>query len=186
MAKKTVKYNDFIERSFAQNEFVQLHGKFIDNYDYTQRPKLLEEIKKDAVGGDPIAQDFLAYLYKEGVDRIIPENFTKQLRWQILSGANGNEFAISKLQFYFGFAFDQIVYDDDFGLIKYKLGLDQYNYIYKLGKEICQELVKKLAIDPKVLNSEKDVLLPYRPELFRDFRRAIDESLPSLIENLKK
>src|SRR5699024_2717212 len=113
-------------------------------------------IKNDAKAGDAVAQDVLAYFYKDGIEYNLREDYRKYLFWEFLAGANGNEFAIEKLQFFFSYAYDTIVDNEDFGYIKYLNDIDEFNYIGIIGQYICDELVSAFNIDEKSLADEED------------------------------
>ena len=147
--------------------------------------ELFDEAVKKAGDGDAIMQDIVAYYYKSGVERLLDENYKKYMEFEILSGANGNEFAIEKLQFFFGNAYDQIVNHPDFPKIKYYNGIDEYNYILIIGQRLCKELVEKLGISAETLAKTTDTFAPYKPEYFRDYRKAVDQVIPLTIDKMK-
>lgn len=144
------------------------------------------EVKDGAREGDAVLQDVLAYYYKDGYPGWLYENYKRYMDWEILAGANGNKFAIDKLQFFMSYAYDEIVEDDLFPKIKYYNKIDEYNYIYIIGQKICEELATKLNLDAQTLAAEKDTYLPYAPEYFRDYRRAVDEIVHLVITKMSE
>lgn len=184
-----MEYKDFYERSLAMQEFKVLRNKLndaIDNPRGESFSSAFNKIKQEAREGDVVAQDVLAYFYRDGAGRALQEDYVKYMHWEILAGANGNMFAIDKLQFFMGYAYDTIVNHEDFGLMKYKCKIDEYNYLFVIGQKICEELVEKLGITAQQLLEERDRYNPYRPEYFRDLRKAVDNALPQVIEKMKK
>ncbi len=176
-----------IPRKEAYAEFLEWREKLNSAQDSRAKfEKLFEEAIKGAGEDDAIMQDVVAYYYKNGVERLLDEDYKKYMDWEILSAANGNEFAIEKLQFFMGYAYDQIVESKEFPKIKYYNGINEYNYIQIIGQELCMELVNKLSLSSEVLAKARDVFLPYRPEYFRDYRKAIDEVLPIVIEKMSQ
>ncbi len=174
-----------IARKDAYSKFIEWREKINKVSDYRVKfYPLFDEAVKLASEGDPCMQDVVAYYYKSGVDRLLDEDYKKYMNWEILAGANGNEFAIEKLQFFMGYAYDQIVQDGLFPKIKYYNGIDEYNYIYIIGRELCIALAEKLEINETTLSKLKDGYLPYKPEYFRDYRKAVDEVLPLVIEKM--
>ena len=176
-----------ISRKDAYSKFLEWREKI--NKSSVSRSNfypLFEEAVKMAGEGDPCLQDVVAYYYKSGVDRLLDEDYKKYMNWEILAGANGNEFAIEILQFFMGYAYDQIVESKEFPKIKYYNKIDEYNYIYIIGQQLCKALVEKLELNEDALSKIKDVHLPYRPEYFRDYRKAIDYVLPSVIEKMSQ
>lgn len=183
-----MQYNDFYDRKRGMEEFKILRGKLnncLSNPREESFANVFSKIKTEAGKGDVVAQDVVAYFYRDGAPGYLRENYLNYMYWEILSASNGNKFAIDKLQFFMGYAYDQIVDDNDFGLMKYRCKIDEFNYIYIIGQRICEQLVKDLEIDGKALSEQRDVYLPYRPEHFRDLRRAIDKALPVVMENMK-
>ncbi len=179
-----------IEREKAFKGFMDMRAKVNNSLDYYTGPKsffaIFDNIKKEAGKGDAISQDILAYYYKSGIEDFLYEDYTKYLKWELLSGANGNSFAIEKLQFLFGYAYDSIVAHEDFPLIKYLNNIDEYNYIVIIGQIICDQVVKHLNLDEKALAEEEDNGDEFRAEVFRDYRKAIDSCMDSIIKQLKK
>ncbi len=179
-----------LDRDEAFKSFLAARSKVNASLDYIRGEKsftvVFSQFKTQASKGDAIAQDIVAYYYKNGVKYFLDENFTKYLKWEILAGANGNSFAIEKLQFLFGYAYDTIVDHEDFPQIKYYNDIDEYNYIYIIGQVICDKLVKFLELDEKSLALEKDEGDEYRPEVFRDFRKAIDACLDDVISTMRE
>ncbi len=179
----------FIPRQEGYQKFLEWREKLNKAEDeYSQEQgfnALFDKAVKTACEGDAILQDVVAYYYKRGVGRRLYEDYQKYIHWEILSASAGNEFAIEKLQFFLGYAYDQVVAHPEFPKIKYYNGIDENNYIYIIGQKLCEQLVEDLNIDAVALARTKDEYLPYRPEYFRDFRRAIDMALPVVIEQMK-
>jgi hypothetical protein len=179
-----------IDRDKTFEGFMNLRAKVNNSLDYFSGPKsffnVFDSIKKDAGNGDAISQDVLAYYYKSGIEDFLYEDYTKYLKWELLSGANGNSFAIEKLQFLFGYTYDSIVAHEDFPLMKYLNDIDEYNYIVIIGQVICDEVVKHLELDEKTLAEEEDSGDEFRAEVFRDYRKAIDACMENIIKRLKK
>ncbi len=175
-----------IEREKTFNGFIEARREINSSVDGYAFPAVFESYKKKAAEGDVVAQDVLAYYYKEGVRGYLRENYSKYLKWEILSGANGNSFAIEKLQFLFGYAYDYLVGHEDFAYIKYLNDIDEYNYIPVMGQFICAKLVEKMELDEKSLALEREQGDPYRAEVYRDVRKAIDEILDYVVAEMKK
>lgn len=180
---------ELIKKNDAYKAFLSLRRALLkctdDRYESENFYELLAKTKKDALAGDPIAQDFLSYLYKSGVDYFLHENYTKYIDWSFLAGANGNAFAIEKLQFLFSYAYDTIVEDKDFGLIKYLNNIDEYNYIGIIGQVICDELVKELNLTPELVDKLPDKHEGINSSSFTGVRKSIDAIIPKVIERMK-
>lgn len=174
-----------IKRAEAFSKFIEWRKKInAASENRSEFDSLFGEAVKKAGKGDAVMQDVVAYYYKSGVDRMLNENYKKYLDFEILSGAQGNEFAIEKLQFFLGYAYDQIVAHEDFPKIKYFNGIDEYNYISIIGQRICAALVEKLGLNSETLAKTTDDYDPYAPEYFRDYRKAVDEVIPQVIKDM--
>lgn len=147
--------------------------------------ELFAETKVKAGEGDLVAMDILAYYYKTGVPNLLPENYDKYLKWEIVSAARGNELAIEKLQFLLGYAYTAIMESEDYETIAYKNDIDDYNVMYVIGKNVCKMLVKEMSIFPTDMANEKDEYKPYTQEQFVIFRKTIDEIIPKTIDFMK-
>lgn len=182
-------YKDFFERKRGLEEFKALRNKVnqaVENPRGASFNEVFSNIKKQAGRGDVVAQDVVAYFYRDGILRMLREDYVKYMYWEILSAAGGNKFAIDKLQFFLGYAYDFIVRHKDFGIMMHKNKIDEENYIYIIGQKICEKLTQELNIAPQALSESKDIYNPYRPEHFRDLRKTIDKVLPDVIESMKK
>ncbi len=180
---------EFISRQISYNKFIEWRSKLnraLESFSSDASfSKLFSEAISQATEGDAIMQDVVAYYYKTGAERQLSEDYLKYMKWEILAGANGNEFAIEKLQFFLGYAYDQIVASPEFPKIKYYNNINERNYISIIGQKICEALVKTLDINADMLSKMRDIFQPYRPEYFRDLRRAVDEVIPKVIDEMK-
>lgn len=175
-------------RQEAYDKFIDLRAKVhksLEGRGANSFARVFQGIKNDAKAGDAVAQDVLAYFYKDGIEYNLREDYRKYLFWEFLAGANGNEFAIEKLQFFFSYAYDTIVDNEDFGYIKYLNDIDEFNYIGIIGQYICDELVSAFNIDEKSLADEEDNGSRFSPALFNEVRKKIDEITPKVIERMK-
>lgn len=183
-----MKLEDFYDRKRAFEEFKIMRNRLnevLENPRGQSFITLFKNLKEQAKNGDVVAQDVVAYFYRDGVRRYLGEDYMKYMSWEIISAANGNKFAIDKLQFFLGYAYDEIVGHQDFGLIKYKNGIDEYNYIYIIGQKLCEQLMEELGLNAQTLAESLDRVNPYRPEYFRDLRTTVDNAIPKVIEKMK-
>lgn len=182
------KRQPFIEYQVALEGFTNERKKL--NEYISKNPKMFiqrfEELKKNALEGDIIAMDVLAYYYKFGVKNLLPENYMRYISWELISSARGNQLAIEKLQFLIGYACDEIIACDDFETIKYKNDITQNNLLYVLGKAVSKILVKDfLKAYPIDLVELEDNYAPFKQDVYVTLRRYIDESVPKTIAFLK-
>ena len=180
---------EFLPREKASEKFLEWRKKLNEIQNHYSKNKnfktLFEEVKEGAAEGDVVMQDVLSYYYKTGVQGHLQEDYKKYMEWSFISGANGNEFAIDKLQFFLSYAYDEIVEHPDFGKIKYYNDIDEYNYLYIIGQKLCEQIVGQLKINQQELSKTSDIYRPYRPEYFRDYRKALDAAIPLTINIMK-
>ena len=184
-----MEYNDFIRRKDAYNSFKELrkilNGSIASPKDWKKSFKeMFDEVGVLAMENNSIAQDVMSYYYKDGVDGIIDENYDQYMQWAILAGANGNEFAIEKLQFYLNYAMQEITDNEQLGKIMLINGINENNYLYILGNLLCEGVVDELGISPKKLVSEPPRKQEYSLERLRVYRSALDKALPRVLEYL--
>lgn len=184
-----MEYNDFIKRKDAYNSFKELRKILNGSISSPQEWKKTFKEMFDEVGGlamenNSIAQDVLSYYYKDGVEGQLEENYDQYMQWAILAGANGNEFAIEKLQFFLNSAVQDIVDSDQLAKILMVNGIDEQNYIYILGNLLCEGIVDELKLEPKKLVDAPQVKTEYSLERQRVYRRALDACLPKVMEYL--
>ena len=173
-------FDGFMERREKVNKSVDIfEGE--DSFLY-----VFSHLKVDAARGDGIAADVLAYFYRNGIEGYITENYMNYICWELLAGAWGNSFAIEKLQFLFGYAYDAIIDHVDFPLIKKINQINETNYIPKIGQHLCVQMVEKMKLDPEALALVRDEDDRYKPEYFRDIRKTIDSCLDGVVEAMKK
>lgn len=176
----------------ANEEFLKLRNR-IDKLIEQTPPDQLDEvfaeefgkIYTDAVLGDLVAQDYLGYIFKRGKDNLVPENIEISMKWQILAAANGNNLSIDRLQIFLNFAYDEIVYQDDFAMIKYKNDLDENNYTYIIGRLICEAIVDDLQIKPLEIIKDVPDVLPFNSASMRVFDMARNRAIKIVLRYLR-
>lgn len=142
-------------------------------------PELWEEIKQKALYDSVIAMDVLAYFYKTGIPKLLPENYERHVAWQFLSAARGNKLALDKIQFLITHAVDQIAEHEKFDDMVYLNDITEENINHVLGKALCKVLVGDfLKAFPIDLVKLKDEYVPYSQEAFINLRKMIDDAVP--------
>lgn len=179
----------FIKKNDAYSGFTQLREVLNDSLEnphkYTKSfIDMFVDVGTLAMEGNCIAQDLMAYYYKNGVKGYIPENFDLYMRWEILAAANGNEFAIEKLQFFLNYAFDTIADNPNLSQILYQNDIDEKNYVHVLGNLLCEGIVDDLQITTKKLIDDQNKESKYSPEKLRELQRALDRALPNVLNFL--
>jgi len=177
---KTDAYAGFVEMRKLLNDVLQNPTDYNKDFD-----DVFAEIGVLAMSGNPIAQDLMSYYYKNGIPNHIPENYDQYMKWAILAGANGNEFALEKLQFFLNYGLTELLSDEkQLNQILSKNGINEDNYLYILGNLICEGIVDEMNISAQALIEEKPRTVKYSPEKLRVFKRQIDKVLPRIKEYL--
>lgn len=184
-----MEYNDFIRRKDAYNSFRELrkilNGSIASPQDWKKSfSEMFAEVGALAMENNCIAQDVLSYYYKDGVEGALEENYDQYMQWEILSAANGNEFAIEKLQFFLNYAMQEIVDNEKLDKILALNGIDENNYMYILGNLLCEGVVDELGLSPKKLVDAPAKKQEYSLERMRVYRTALDKALPKVLKYL--
>lgn len=174
--KKFVEMRKNFQKTFQKADFLAKEETFNSLYD---------NICISAVDGDVVAQDFLAYLNKKGWGNFLPINMDASMRWQILSGANGNGFAIEKLTIFLSFAVDKILSVEDIKEIAERNEIFQENYQYILGRLLCEGIVDELNINARDMIKETPREVPQTPKVMHVFDNAREEAIPRVLKYLR-
>ncbi len=182
-------YKNFIRKKDAYAWFLDTRNVLNDIYENPQDfDKSFEEAFADvgalAMSGNSIAQDVLSYYYKKGIGTHVNENYDLYMQWSILAAANGNEFAIEKLQFFLNYAFTELISSEDLEKILTKNKINEKNYLYVLGNLICEGLVDELQITPEKLVKIANTKSLYSPQKLRSYKKKIDIALPKILSYL--
>lgn len=132
------------------------------------------------------AQDYLGYLYKLGLGDFIPANYTMSMDWQFMSGSNGNPLTIDRLKIFFTRSYDEIFEMENAQNILAKNEIFGDNYVFELGKLLCDAMVDELGLSADELASRKVVYEPGNIQLTQKYEQARVKATRSVIEYLKK
>lgn len=178
-------YKDFTDRDVAYKGFVELRKQILDSVDSDKFNDLFTDLCARAMANDCIAQDVVAYFFNKGIpDKLLP-NYENYMSWQILAGANGNEFSLDKLEFFINTALEFIVNDRE--IIAEALrrkNITKDNALYVISNLICEGIADELKLDPKKLVNFKQIASTYTPEKNRPFLDAVTTCLPNVINYL--
>ena len=174
--KKFVEMRKNFQKSYAKADFLAKEETFNNLYD---------NICINAVDGDVVAQDFLAYLNKKGWGDYLPVNMDASMRWQILSAANGNGFAIEKLTIFLSFAIDKILGVEDIKEIAERNDIFQENYQYILGRLLCEGIVDELGINARDMIKEVPKEVEQTARIMHVFDNAREEAIPRVLKFLR-
>lgn len=146
---------------------------------------VFNDICLDASKNDPIAQDYLAYIFKKGLKGIIPSNYEKYMQWQVLAGANGNQYSIDKLSLFLNFALNEILMVEDIEYLIKRNNLTESNYQYVIGRLLCEAIADELRLDAESLIKEPIVHKDFDAKIMRAFDRARNFVIPKIIKFLR-
>jgi len=178
-------YREFTPRKEAFDGFVKYRRDVLDSGDRGNFSDAFVELCTKAMSGDAIAQDCVAYFFNKGFPDALKPNYEYYMSWQILAGANGNEFALEKLEFFLKPAMDAIFAEDDILKAAMKAGnINKDNAISVIANLICEGIVDELKIKPRELIDIKKDALPYSPERNRVFVNALENCLPNVVDYL--
>lgn len=178
-------YNEFTDRNVAYNGFIKLRKEILDSVDSDKFNDLFTDLCARAMASDCIAQDVVAYFFNKGIpDKLLP-NYENYMSWQILAGANGNEFSLEKMEFFINSALDSIVNDTEvIAEALRRKNITKDNALYVISNLICEGMADQLKLDPKVLVNFKQELSNYSPEKNRPFIDAMNNCIPAVVEFL--
>lgn len=178
-------YKDFTARAKAYDGFVFFRKEILDSVESGQFNEAFTELCARALAGDCVTQDVAAYFFKRGVPGLLVPNYDLYMSWQILAGANGNEFALEKLEFFLNLGLDEIIEDDDILSASLRKGnVTKDNAVVVISNLICEGIVDELKLDPKKLVEIPPKAVDYSPELNRKYSTALEKSLPKVIKFL--
>lgn len=178
-------YKDFTKRNKAFEGFVKMRKEILDSANNDTFGEVFTEACTKAFSGDCIAQDCVAYFFNKGVPDFLVPNYEFYMSWQILAGANGNEFALEKMEFFLQSALNKIVYDTNLLQIAMRRkNITKDNALMVISNLICEGVVDELRIDPKDLIQITNNPSPYTAEKNRVFINAIEKCLPRVVDYL--
>lgn len=182
--EKKLDYKDFTPKDVAYKKFLEYRKQIIDNADNGEFNQAFLDVAAKAIDGDCVAQDCIAYFFNRGFDNFKP-NYEYYMSWEVLAGANGNEFAIEKLQFFLDIAVSSIIYEKEIlktAMLRKNLNKD--NAIAVISNLICEGIVDELKLDPKNLTDVTKEGEAYSSAINRKFVAAMENCLPNVVEFL--
>lgn len=174
-------YKDFTKRQKAFDGFVKYRREVFDSVDKNKFDDVFTELCTKALSGDCVAQDCVAYFFNKGVQGKLAPNYDFYMSWQILAGANGNEFALEKMEFFLNPALNQIINDDYVLTRAMRRGnINKDNALMVISNLICEGIVDELKINPKNLIQIGNKALYYSPEKNRVYLNAMMKSVSNV------
>lgn len=177
----------------AKQSFLELNNKMEKLIETTPKYKVDEvygdafgKIFDDAVQGDLVAQDYLGWIFKRGKKNLVPENLELSMKWQILAGANGNQYTLERINLFLNSAYEQIMSLPDFEQISYAFSLHQKNYQSILGRLVCEAICDEMDINENNIITDIPTTLEYSPSIMYKFDQAKNKAINSVIDYLRK
>ncbi len=185
-------YRDFTKRATAYDGFVKFRKDVLDNTEKGGFTESFTDLCANALAGNCIAQDCVAYFFKRGVPDpksetryLLPPNYDYYISWQILAGANGNEFALEKLEFFLNPALETIIDDEEIlTRAMQKKNITKDNALMVISNLICEGIVDQLHIDPKKLIKIDNREVPYSAQRNRIYLDAMEDCLIDVVDFL--
>lgn len=178
-------YRDFTDRDIAYQGFIKLRREVFESADKGNFSDIFTDLCARAMANDCIAQDVVAYFFNKGIPDLLLPNFENYMSWQILAGANGNEFSLEKMEFFLNPAIDEIVNNTEIiAAALRRKNITKDNALYVISNLICEGIVDELKIDAKQLVNFKQVVSNYAPEKNRPFLTAMEKCLPRVVKFL--
>lgn len=178
-------YEKFTDRKTAFDGFVKYRKEVYDSVERGDFFDVFTELCSQALAGDCIAQDCVAYFFKKGIPEYLLPNFEFYMSWQILAGANGNIFALEKMEFFLQNALNEIIYNEE--VLKTALlrgNITKDNALMMISNLICEGIVDQLQLDPKQLIHMSNKPSTYSPEKNRIYLNAMENCLQDVINYL--
>lgn len=140
----------------------------------------LEETIILACGGDVIAQDFLAYIYKKGWDGVLKDSVLRAYKWGIVATANGSKLSSARLKFFFQPAFYVIAEHPKLDTI-----IDSYNLTSKNIEHFFASALSDMIMSASDVNLKALSQLPIEPQVQTDENlRELERVRDRVIENM--
>ena len=178
-------YKDFTKRDIAFAKFVKYRREVLDSIDKGNFDDAFTDLCTKAMTGNAVAQDCVAYFFNVGVPELLHPNYDYYMSWELLAGANGNEFALEKLQFFLNLALDEIIDDEEvLTQAMIRKNITKENAIMMISNVLCEGVVDELQLDPKNLINIENKTVAYSPQLARKFSNALEECFENVVSFL--
>ena len=176
-------FKKFISKTKANEKFIEYRKTVMNALEKGKFDDAFSDVCTKALDGDAVAQDCVAYFYNKGIPGSLKQNFNLYMSWEVLACANGNCFAIEKLEFFLKYALDiifsvdQVLYD-----ALMKGNITKESGLYVISNLLCESIVDLLKIDPKELVKQDNVEEKFSVETNRKFVDALEKSMPIVVQ----
>lgn len=147
-----------------------------------QYARKIMDIVEMAAGGAVPAQDFLCYLYKRGVDGLLPINLVRAHEWGILAVSNGSKLSIERLRLFYEPIFDNFADTNTLEGILIKNKLDEDNIADFIAQNYSILLVEEMKIDLLTVAKKEIITEDNFVKFSYDAEQANKKVLPKLLE----
>ena len=150
---------------------------FVEKY----AEKIMQVIEM-AAGGIVPAQDYLCYLYKRGVEGVMPRNLVRAHYWGIIACSNGSKLSMERLRLFYEPVFEYVLETKKVEDIVEKNNLTSDNIAEFVSQNFSILFAQRMGIDlletakKPILENENFVKFSHDAE---DVRKKV---LPRLIE----
>ncbi len=176
MAYFNVVRDEFTELNQKQNSlpkdvFVRAYGQ-----------KIMDIIEMSA-GGIVPAQDFLCYLYKRGLEDLMPSDLVRAHEWGILAVSNGSKLSIERLRLFFDPVYTYVLESNKVEniIIKNKIN-DEQDVTDFIAQSYCILLIDEMKIDLLTVAKKPIVEKGNFIKFSHDATEANKKVLPKLLD----
>lgn len=198
-ALKDFNFDDYTKVSYEdqtklfnaiKSMFVKLRedSEFMSQQEFeTKYVDYLIELLELAVTGNVTAMDYLCFMYKKGIDEVMPVNLTLAHKWGMLAIANGSKLSVDRLRMFITPVLEYVEDSDldiDFMLDRYDVA-DQ-DAAYFIAQTFAGLYNPRMNITLLNMSREEPVSFDSNFQKFMfDANAKRDEVLPDLLKYLK-
>lgn len=170
--------------------FVKLreNSEFMSEQEFqTKYVDYLVELLELAVTGNVTAMDYLCFMYKKGIDGVMPVNLTLAHKWGMLAIANGSKLSVDRLRMFITPVLE-FVEDSDLD-IEYMLDrydVEEQDAAYFIAQTFAGLYNPRMNITLLNMSREEPISIDSNFQKFMfDASAKRDEVLPDLLKYLK-
>lgn len=192
---KVIKPEQFEEYgNMSYEEQNDLFLKFKKPFDYLNTlnteegnylfPKLLEHAVILSINGNPVAQDFLTYIYKKGKTGVMKPNLLRAYEWGIIASNSISMLAVDRLKFFYNPAYEKIASSDKLDEIirKYDLTVDDIEYFFACN--IADMIMSASDISLERLSKEELIPQDFSEVKIKELERVRDRVIENMLDLL--
>ncbi len=147
----------------------------------------LVELLDLAVTGNVSAMDYLCFMYKKGIDGVIPMNLTLAHKWGMLAMANGSKLSVDRLRMFITPVLEYVDESDiDIEYMQKRYDVKDEDVAYYIAQTFAG--LYNPRMDITLLNMAREEPVSYDSnfqKFMHDANEKRDEVLPDLLKYLK-